>query len=327
MPVIYLPFYDRPIITHLATMLSLCCLLLRVTGKKSVLIYYNYTIHFCFGLMLTRLMGRRCLIDIEDGYRPDDRNIRNLPNYLLLWIYNRLCNGGAMLASTGLRQQTSSDHTYVCYGVSQPTKVEKDWNQEPLQVLLGGSLLPDTGAELLVEALRLLKSRHSDDAGKLSFVVTGFGECAEQFQQLAAGEMSDLLTFHGAVTDWEYSSILQQSHIGLCLKLPCSSMGTTTFPSKTVELVSNGLLLVSTKVSDVPVVFSEDTAVLLREATAECLVSELLALTRDAERCRRIAEEGQNRVASLLAPAKVADDLLKFWQASGQLPGQPLRDF
>jgi len=313
-PIVYIDHWDIPVLTHLVSLISLCIMVLRFTDRNSVLVFYNRQIHYLFALIVSRLFGRSCVLDIEDGYRSDDKSIRNIPNSVLVKVFNVCCNGGAMLASSSLKGQTSATHTYVCYGVAETFRQKKDWSHAPLLVLLGGSLLKDTGAALFLEALKLLQVKSPSVLKKLQFVATGFGDLADQLQSAAVGDMKEFLSFQGNVTANEYQTIMRESHIGLCLKLPDSSMGATTFPSKVVELASNGLLVVSTKVSDVPLVFDDKTAFLLGEATPQALADTLLNIANHPEIACETALNGQHKIASLLSEEKVGSELLRFWQ-------------
>jgi len=319
-PIIYIDHWDIPVLTHLVTIISLCILVLRTTTKGSVLVFYNNQIHYALALILGRLLGRKCIFDIEDGYRSDDKNIRSYPHLILLNLFNLCCNGGAMLASSALMRQTSAEHIYVCYGIAEPFNQKKDWTLGPTQILFGGLLHEDTGAELFIETLKLMQMNSSPTLQKLRFVVTGYGEFSERLQNMARSNMSEFLIFKGKVSASEYREILSESHVGLSLKLPSTSMGATTFPSKVVEFAANGLLVVSTRVSDVPIVFDDTNAILIEEATPDFLADALSYLVDHPDISRKIASDGLNRIASLLSEEKIGNELLLFWQGDSVSP-------
>jgi hypothetical protein len=313
-PITYLAHWDIPVLTHLVTMVSLAATVLRVTQRGSVLVFYNCQVHYLLALLAGRLLGRSCVLDIEDGYRSDDTSLRALPSKTVLKIFNACCNGGTMLACSALRAQTPAARSYVCYGVAVGSPGAKDWSAAPLKVLLGGSLLVDTGALLFLEALALIQAEHPGALRRLSFVVTGFGALAGALQDASRGAMKEFLSFRGNVTAEEYREIMQECQVGLCLKLPASSMGATTFPSKVVELAANGLLVVATRVSDVPLLFDETTALLLDAATARALAESLLQVAEHPELAQEIALKGQHDIVRRLSEAKVGAELLRFWQ-------------
>jgi hypothetical protein len=74
--------------------------------------------------------------------------------------------------------------------------------------------------------------------------------------------------------------MLAEADVGLSLKMPGSNLVATTFPSKVVELASHGLLVLTTDVSDVGVLFNDDTAVVLRDATPGELASKIAGIAR-----------------------------------------------
>jgi glycosyltransferase involved in cell wall biosynthesis len=264
---------------------------------------------------MARLLGMRCLLDLEDGYAECKYIMRNALNALLSKLYARLCSG-AMLAAHVLKRETPLRRSYVCYGIAEVVKVDRDWSSTPLQILMGGSLLKETGAELFLETIYLMMHQHPLTLAKLRFVATGFGDCAEVLRKAASGDLRHCLSFRGRLTAGEYRDIMRESHVGLCLKLPQSSMGMTTFPSKVVELASYGLLVVSTRISDVPQIFDDCTAILLDAATPEALCKALIGASQKPEKAKATALAGQARVASLCSEEKVGAELWRFWRES-----------
>ena len=312
-PITYLRYLDVPLLTHFVTMISLLSVVMRKARKNSVFVFYNYYPHYLLALLFCSLTGSRCVLDIEDGCRSDDKSFRNLPGFYLLKIHNWCCRAGTMLAASELRKQATGDRFYLCHGIADTTGTPRDWSLHPLQVHLGGALFEETGALLFLETLKRMSLRPKF-LKRFKFVVTGFGPCADAISEAAMSWMQGSLYYHGNVTSSEYRSIMMCSHVGLCLKMPASSMGATTFPSKVVELSSNGLLLVSTRVSDVPVLFDETTAFLLDAATPEALEDVLSKIADHPYAAGSIAMAGSSMVASQLSVEKIGRELLQFWQ-------------
>lgn len=313
-PITYLHYLDVPVITHIVTMISLLIVVVRQSSKESSFVFYNFSPHYLLALFFCRLSGRRCILDIEDGYRSDDRSLRSLPSLWLMKVHNVCCRDGVMLANSLLAGQTEGQNSYICYGVADSETIFRDWSTGPLRVHFGGSLFEDTGAAIFLDALDLLRHGSPEVFDRLQFTVTGFGPCADAIERAASGRMNSFLRFCGNVTPAEYRDILQHSHIGLCLKLPSSSMGATTFPSKVIELVSSGLLLVSTRVSDVPLLFDDTTAFLLNAATPQALAEILLDISKRTGKAHDIALNGQQEIATLLSEQKIGAELMQFWK-------------
>lgn len=313
-PIVYLHYLNVPILTHIITALSLCTVLWRVTDRNSVLIFYNSEPYYTLALVLNRILGRRCILDLEDGSRSDDKSLRGVINGYLLRLYNILIDGGAMLASTSLISQTPLEPKYVCYGVAPIIEVERHWSKGTLNVLFGGALLRDAGAELFLDALRVISRDYPQVHGRIKFFVTGTGDYAEKVKRASKSGVMDYLVFLGRVNKNEYQRILRNSHVGLCLKLPNSFMGQTTFPSKVVEIAANGLLLLSTRVSDVPLVFADNEAFFLDEVTPTALAESLVHILNNPEKSRQMACNGKRKIRELLAPTIVGNELLRFWR-------------
>ena len=264
-PFVYASFFDAPILTHLISLCSICFVVLRVAPKKSIVVFYNPLPFYLLTILFCRLLGRRCILDFEDGLRSDVSVWRRLTHKLLLRTFETLSEG-TILVSTQLRRQIRKEPYLVCYGVSRQQDPVRDWSKLPIQILFSGSLYKDTGADLFLEALRLLKRNCSTALSSLRFVSAGFGPAASEIERAANSDLKDHLVFLGKISNGEYRELLKNSHVGLCLKLPDYSMGSTTFPSKVVEIASSGLLLISTRVSDIPLLFGEQDAVILNSA-------------------------------------------------------------
>jgi glycosyltransferase involved in cell wall biosynthesis len=322
-PAVYLDFWDVPGLTHAVSFISLFFAVLRLArSRETILVFYNYYPHYLAAALLAKVLGLRCILDVEDGYIAN-LGTRAGVSGLTLRIYSALCSAGTMLASVGLGDPKSKLPSYVCYGIAEPVQVERTW-AEPIHVHLGGSLFKDTGVGLFLDALSLLREHHPETWAKLRFDVTGFGDYAPVVERAALGELGPHLKFWGSVTGARYQELIRGAHAGLCLKLPSSELGRTTFPSKVVEIASYGLLLISTPVSDVPLLFDSSSAVLLHDETPAALAAVLRQIASDPESAQRKAAAGQTRIASLLSPARVGAELLRFWEGSAPAtPGPP----
>lgn len=318
-PIVYACYLDAPILTHFVSALSLFFILLKSTRRDSVLIFYNFLAYYAPALIINRLRGRRCILDLEDGCRNDERSLKGRLNKLLLKIHNVCCTGGAMLASSALISQTPLRPTMVCYGVAPWIQCNKDWHSSPLQVLFGGALCKDTGAKLFLDALNLLVTQRPGIGSELKIVVTGFGDMADKIRETAHARYQGFVDFRGTVASDEYVELLHESHIGLCLKMPDMSMGATTFPSKVVEMAAFGLLVVATKVSDVPSLFSDETGVLLNMACPEDLAAALLKIADSPKKHKNIALHGQRELTAMFSPERVGAAFLDFWRGSSSV--------
>ena len=318
-PVVFAAFWDCPVLTHVVTILSLGIITWRLRDRVASTVFWNAMPHYVLALFVARLAGIRCVLDLEDGVREDIRGFTGAVQRCLLRMWDR-CADAAMVANASLQNQIKTRPAYLYYGVAPLIPVNRPWDGE-LQALFSGHISMDTGVENLIDALRVLKETSPRTSSGIRVIAVGDGNLTDRMRSAAAGELSGILEFRGRVTDDEYQELLRTSHIGLCLKMPNHSMGQTTFPSKVIEFASWGLLVVSYRVSDVPVLFPENGAILLEETTPHKLASALKQIVEAPSEAHGRAEAGRCAIAIRLNPQSVARDLASLW-----LGYEPIRD-
>ena len=314
-PIVYAPFFDFPFVTHFVTLLGLLPLILRLRTRSvsSTILAYNRLPHYWLAMELARLCGFRRFLDLEDGETRTGSGVRERIARALSARFNKLCDAGAMLASSALKRQYPGQNTICCYGVADANEAKRDWRSGKIVVLLGGTLQWDTGANLFIEAIELLRNASVEKMEEIDFVVTGKGEMAPAIKSLADRPGLPKVIFLGSVSRERYRSVVTSAHVGLCLKLPSSDLGDTTFPSKVVEIASSGMLLLTTKVSDVPGLFMEDGALYLEDESPEQLAGVLRWLIDNRATAESIALLGQARISEVCRSETVGKSLKNFF--------------
>ena len=309
--IIYAAFWQLPWLTHLVSMISLAWLLTKLILRYPALcvLAYNRLYHYVPALLLTRVLGVSVYLDLEDGYNAEGRvGPQYLTNTLTRRLFSWLCPHGSMVANTGLAGQLGRPPAMVCYGVASATQSPcQDWNSERLQVLFSGTLLEEVGCKLLLEALEILRCQHSEVQKGIHVVVTGKGPFAGAFRRWAE-QSPDWLSFGELMSRRDYITLLNNCHVGLSLRLSAYEMGATTFPSKVVEYAQHGLLVLTTRTSDVPLLFGEE-ALYLEEESSKALAALLLGLPRLRERLRNTAIRGHKRILNACAPEVVGQGI------------------
>jgi glycosyltransferase involved in cell wall biosynthesis len=263
---------------------------------------------------LARFFGFRRFLDLEDGdTRAEGSGIRERIARAMSARFNAICDAGTMLASSALGRQYPGDNTICCYGIADTNGSKRDWQSGKIVVLLGGTLQRDTGANLFIEAIEKLRNSSNETMEKIDFVVTGKGEMAPAIKALADRPGLPKVTFLGSVPRERYRSVVAGAHVGLCLKLPSSDLGDTTFPSKVVEIASSGMLLLTTRVSDVPGLFMEDGALYLVDESPERLVDSLRWLLDNRDIAESMALSGQARISEVCRSETVGNNLKNFF--------------
>jgi len=317
--VLYSAFWHHALLSHLVTAWSLVCLLFRLNklskNKSVCLIAYNRNWIYLPMLCMARLTGARCYLDLEDAPVLGNANlVSRFVIGLQVKVMDSLCKDGALLASSLLSGDVSQKNQFVCHGVAYKRDVDALCSQRDskasVRILFGGSLLKETGVQLLIDSVRLLEKQHQDICGKLKIVVTGYGEMLEDLHKISLGDGASWIDFHGEVPLSKYQSILKSVDIGLCLKLPSSEMCATTFPSKVVEYASFGKAVLSTRIQDVVNLFEDDGAYYVENESAESLAESFREIALHPDRVGSIAARGQERLLEKSGSEAVADGIM-----------------
>lgn len=326
LPVLYAQFNPFPMLTYLVSALSLMCLVGRIVwkeqGKGLHLIVYNRNWLYVPSLALARLLNAKCYLDLEDGALVETSGfLARVSYWLIKSIFDALCSHGSVLVTPSLIAQVSTQNNVVCYGVARGSLDGEalDWRERRLRFLLGGSLMRETGAQLLMEAVRILIRDFPSYEGAITILVTGHGPMADEIAKFAQLEGKGWVEFHGRVTKGEYDRLLGISHVGLCLKLPSCEMGTTTFPSKVIEIAAEGKLVLTTRLGHVSDLLGAEGAVYLKDENPFMLAKAMVSVVDDREAARRAALIGQQRVLEICSPEKVADDFGRLFAGTATL--------
>jgi glycosyltransferase involved in cell wall biosynthesis len=312
--VIYLPFLHTPILSELISLISIVPLLWRmrtIKGNKTAL-FYNRMPAYLLGLALAKLLQFRTILDLEDGAISSKKwSPEWIKSRFLSYVFDSLCSGGALLACSALEGMTRLRPILCWYGVCEFSSFESGRNKPQVTVLLGGTVALNTGAQLLVDAIRLLRENPPLWAKSIRFEISGKGDCLFQFEHLANNARDPMVVVHGRITDNEYQQVLARTQVGLALKPNSGVLANTTFPSKVIEFASHGILVVTTDISDVRKVLGGG-AIYLTEDNPQQLIEKLKWIVENLDEANNIAEQGKRAVAALCAPEVMGRVLDRF---------------
>jgi len=316
--VIYLPFIHKRLISELFSLFFFIPVLWRLrrfSGKKTAL-FYNRLPAYLLALILARLLRYRTVLDLEDG-ATDLRGwtLTSMRARVFARFFDSLCSGGALLACEALAETTQLWPVQCCYGTTEISPKEGSRDSSILTVLLGGTVSQDTGAPLLVDAIRLLRKEAPPWAAQLRFEITGKGDSLNDFVELATASQQPTVIVHGRTNDDEYKQILSRTDIGLALKPIVGKYADTTFPSKVIEFASQYILVVTTDISDVRKVLS-DGAVYLTVDNPQHLLDRLQWVVENQEKMDVLSQKAAHAVAAVCLPDVVGANLTDFLFAS-----------
>ena len=281
------------------------------------IIFYNHSIEYILGLIILCAKKNKPFLDIEDAPHSVERGWRWLISPFLFKIFYTLSRKKKFIISHELAAALNMSEYCVVYGainnnLHELLALEID-HIEPLVIHYGGSLGKDTGIYEFCDAVIELYKLLPKDVCKINFVVTGYGERDEilslQSKILLGGLQVD---YYENMPQNEYFNLLKKCHIGLSLRAPESKLAKNTFPSKVVEITANGLLLISTMTSDIPRLFDNNSAILIKDLSADSLVESILWCLKNRNSLIKIAKNGQNIARKNFNSIYVGKEILNF---------------
>ncbi|MES9857767.1 MAG: glycosyltransferase [Sedimenticola sp.] len=302
-PVFYAPFSKIPLVSELISLLAPVGIIFRLRRKShQAVLFYNRQTAYLLTLLAASVLRYHNVLDLEDGEFALDVETRpRVLRGLVARLYDRLCSGGALLACSALADLTTARPVLCYYGTSvgEPSSIR--WQDKCVRVLMGGTLSIDTGAELLIEAIRHLRREAPPWAEQLRVEVTGMGPSLEGLRALAVETGAPKITIRGRTTDLQYREVLSRCDVGLALKPNTGPLADTTFPSKVIEFASAGLLVLTTDISDVRDVLGSG-ALYLTHDEPQALIALLERVVKDRFTARECAQRGLRKVQELCSP-------------------------
>ncbi len=313
-PVIYLPFYHFPVLSELLSLFSIVPILWRLRSTKgaNAALFYNRMSVYLLGLGVARVLRFKTILDLEDGgINKDNWSFGAVRTRIFNRIFDALCSGGALLACSALERMTRLRPTCCCYGTREAHAVLSNKGLYPVTVLFGGTVSSDTGAQLLINAIEIMRDEALPWTLSIQFDISGKGECMHLFEHLAEDDRKPQVIVHGRTTDFEYHQMLMHTHVGLALKPNSGALAHTTFPSKVIEFADCGILVLTTDISDVRKVLA-DGAIYLTKDNPRLLIDKLRWIVENREEANELALRGERAINASCAPDIVGRMLNSF---------------
>lgn len=313
-PVIYAPFSHLRFASEVISFFAFVGATLRFWRKpQRAVIYYNRLLAYLPTLYSTTLFGYRNILDLEDGEVSGKSagRLKSKIQKFVCWNFDRLCNAGALLACKALSRMTKIRPIHCYYGTSSGAFPVPKCDASELRVLMSGTIAPDTGADLLIEAIRALRQMDAGWARHLRIDISGQGSSIETMRTISLEPGFPQVQVHGRLSDSQYRELLNSCDVGVALKPIGGPLADTTFPSKVIEFASSGLLVLSTDISDVRLLMGSGAVYLTRNDPEELIVL-LQQICTNRALAAACAKEGHRAVASTCAAASAGDGLIRF---------------
>lgn len=241
---------SKKIIRSLRTVwhtIALLWYLLFHTHKGEKIIVYHSLGYFNLILWAKKLKRFQLILEVEEIYQ----DVMPYPNHIKRWEYETFEIADAFIFSTGLLNEklNKSNKPYVVipgtYRVEP--QLSKPHDDGMIHVIYAGTFdIHKGGAAAAIAATHLLPSNYH-------IHICGFGtetdikyikDAIEKESQISSAK----ITYEGLLKGQEYIRVLQQCHIGLSTQDPTASFNATSFPSKILSYMANGLRVVSVRI-------------------------------------------------------------------------------
>lgn len=316
-PVLRLSATTYPLLNRALAAVGYLWIAIRWVGRSDTVVLYNFYPEYVPACVFLRLFKNPAFLEVED-FPLAKLNLREIAGRASYKVIRFCCHARIIAVSRSVAEQANSTGACIIQGVvssddtGRPTAIP-DFVRG-LRIQFGGTLVRDTGSELFRDTVKWL--REYTTQARIEFLVTGFGDLGEISDLQEGNAFSSIKVELKADLDPNaYRSALRTCHASLSLKDPNSDFGATTFPSKAIEIAGNGLLLISTRVSDLPEIF-DGAAVFIDRFSGDSLGRALLWVLENEAEAKRLASIGFRRAHERFSYESVSSQLLRLFEGS-----------
>jgi glycosyltransferase involved in cell wall biosynthesis len=315
-----LPYISVPVLTHFFSACALCWAAHRLKTKGSVFLFYNYQIHYLPAILYCRLLGIKSYMIVDDDI-PDLAHATSITLIPLLakkclsCVYDLLTGDKVMTSYKLFRNNKCRKKVFTYYTSTKSVQVinRNTYNARRLRFLFSGTLSEDSGLHLFVDLMRLINENISI-ASQVEFYITGNFNI--QYVRSLLRSINDVkIIILPNLSRHQYSELIKNCDVGLSLKLPGTTYGMYTFPSKVFDYVSNGLAVISTDISDVKDIFG-DSVIFVENSQvpyAFQLYNHLVEIVSNPDILALYSASSQNIVATKFSQQWLGQRLSKFF--------------
>jgi len=228
--------------------------------EPRAVVFYNYRLETALPAILFKLLYRVPLIvEYEDGiYAVTETNKHYKKLSVAVEKFANKLLDGAVLVTSVLKKRVSTDnYTVVRGGTVHPSRlkpvreVDLGTDERPFRMVYSGRLDYDRGIEILLDALPYVNTGR-----KLELDITGYGPLEDKLKQFIQSHQNPQIkiTFHGFLDDHDYAQLMETADLFVNTQREKISFSECSFPSKVVEYIKYGKLVLTSGVSDINVI-------------------------------------------------------------------------
>lgn len=265
---------------------------------------YNYSPSFVLIAVLLRVFGIPFIAQVEDVALPAKSDWRagsetRPVQQLVLWPCMKIVAGlaaGFMVPSRRFLSFLTKGKPYFvvpgCVADSEWGEYQRVRLRAPIRVLFVGKYETEHGVDLLISALKVLRSR-GPVAAHFTFDLCGTDRYPLQLHSLSATKDDPIIRLHGLLSDDEYRHLLAEAAVALVLQKSKGRYASLKSPSKAFEFLAAGKLVIATDVGDLAY-HSGKRLIMLQQESAEELVKIFEEIAENPQKYEEIAQAARN---------------------------------
>lgn len=323
--------WDFPLLNFITNIASVCRLVAeraaeeQAIGYSCRLIVYNPSVQMTLAALYARLLVRLPLyLQLEDGTHliPTVGIFRRVAYFVSHQVLRRLISG-VILVSPVIRRGYETVPSVICRGVATQELGFAGHSRldDPaltsgggvVTFFFGSTLDEIRGVALLLDALKRADADLSFPAGRTKFIITGRGPLESQVAERCRSLKRLRAEFVGFVDLVTYQRLLSEAHVAMALQDPSHPYSHACFPSKVIEYMTSGTLVLTTAVADIAE-FTDGRAVLVDPLLPEVLVEIWKDVIDHPMRYAQIAAAGQKLVLEKCSPERTGLEITSLFK-------------
>jgi len=291
--------------------LSSTLLLLRLSLRTEydAIVFYNFNLVTSVPAFVASLLfGTPLVIEYSDSRADSASRADRIKDSIYLTVIGRRVSG-AIYINAHMAELLGTDKQTVVRGTPSIELTEDDLRSEqsrsPLTIFYGGRLDDVRGVSKLVRLAPDLISELD-----VEIRITGYGPKSDAVAREVERIDSERVDFLGFISKEQYKSELLTSDVALNLQSPSAPGNRYTFPTKILDYLATGNVVVSTKMSDLEREL-DDVLVFTEPKTPQIYDTIESAVSNYAELSAR-SERGVEWIQRECSPEKRTEDISRL---------------
>lgn len=287
---------------------------LRKKYKFDSVMFYNYNLYTTLPAFFCKLFYKiPVIIEYEDGLFSSNNLWIAVNAQLLEWIFGKYIDGAIINTSNFIKRIKTKNYCII-RGFVDLNIIEKGFSQyyykekEKSIILFAGQFDAIRGIDTFLTVCHGMLSKRND----IEFWIAGYGKdqyvtnAKRKFEQTIGNKCR----FWGYTKREKYIELISKAHILVNLQKTSNFFSEFSFPSKLIEFMASGNVVVSTKVSDLEI-FAKDLVVLCEDDPID-IIKKIEEVIDNPEKYKDYGYRAKEWVLSECTPKANGEKIVKI---------------